>query len=101
MITKFKLFEEKWNKETGSYVIMTEPGDREKDIAIRNFLENNIGKITKMFYPGAWFNVEYDNIPSNIKKYLENKDFNSAYILHISKNKEDLEPYIALKKYNL
>jgi hypothetical protein len=103
MITKFKIFEEleEWNKETGYYVILTEPGDREKDIEIRNFLENHIGRIKKMYYPGAWFTVEFDNVPEKIAKYFNGRDFHQSYIKYISKNKEDLEPFIQSNKYNL
>ena len=104
MITNFKIFEEseKWNKETGYYVIMTEPGDRSVDIRLRKWLENNIGQITKMYYPGAWFDVKYDNMPEVIKSRIKGKtNFNSANILHISKNREDLEAIIAGNKYNI
>lgn len=103
MITKFNLFEklEEWNKETGYYVILTWGGTFDKDVKLRNFLENHIGKITKMYYPGSWFTAEFDNTPDDIQKLLKDRDFNSTQILHISKNKEDLEAILQAKKYNL
>ena len=97
MITKFKIFEEKnWNDDIGSYVIVKSKNHSE-------FFENNIGRITKMYYPGAWFDVEYDNEPIVITNYLDGKagHFNIADILIKSKDKTECEAYLAAKKYNI
>ena len=97
MITKFKIFEEKiWNDEIGYYVIVKSKNHSE-------FFENNIGKISNMYYPGAWFDVEYDNIPDKILRYLDYKagQFNVADILIKSKDKKECEDYLTMKKFNL
>jgi hypothetical protein len=99
MITKFKIFEnsqEPWDHMKGSYVILGKLDKKYSD-----FLEKNIALITKVYYPGAWFNVIFDNIPKELEKSLDNLDFNTADIKHISKNKEDLESILKSKKYNI
>lgn len=97
MITKFKIFEEeKWNDDIGSYVVVR--NDRYPE-----FFENNIGEITKMYYPGAWFDLKYTKAPDYIIEYMEYsmKGFNVADILIKSKNKQECEAYLAAKKYNI
>jgi hypothetical protein len=94
-----KTYEEKWNQDIGSYVVMT-------DNKFPLYFENNVGKITKMYYPGSWFDLEYDNIPHIIQKYLNTKKgFHFQSILFKSKNKEEAEEFIKIKnntkKYNL
>ena len=69
----------------------------------KEFFENNIGEITKMYYPGAWFDLKYTKAPDYIIEYMEYsmKGFNVADILIKSKNKQECEAYLAAKKYNI
>ena len=77
--------EEKWNAIEGEYVILKYDNPKYSE-----FIENNIGKVKKSYYPGAWFSVEYDNAPEYIEDFLQNKgEFHHADILIRSKNKED------------
>jgi len=102
MITNFKIFEKKlWNDIEGEYVILKYTRTYNKK-RYSQFFETNIGKVKKAYYPGSWFDVEYEDIPKVIEKYLENKgQFNTADILFRSKNREDCKAYLEAKKYNL
>ena len=100
MITKFKLFEEAWNDKIGYYVILTY--STSSNPSYSNFFKNNIGQITKMYYPGAWFDVKFDNIPTEIEKFIEKRmNFNTADIKYISKDKQELEAILIANKYNI
>jgi len=96
MISSFSSYSnDKWDDHKGSYVLLSCSG-----FIYSEFIENNIGVITKVYYPGAWFNVKYENVPKNLEIYL-NREFNTADIKYISKNKEDLKAILVGKKYNL
>ena len=102
MITKFKLYENKepWDSLKGEYVVLKYES-RHKDVS--KFLENNIGKVTKVYYPGAWFDVEYKNPPERVERYLRfiKDQFNTADIIIHSKDIDDCKAYINSKKFNL
>jgi len=100
MITKFKLFEdvkEKGDKfsepEEGDYVICSP----DNFAVSKNIVKNNIGQIARI----------EDDHNSNLKKIYINYDLSSNLmawnneIIYWSKNKKELEPYIAANKYNL
>lgn len=97
MILKFKKFEsKKWNDKEGGYVVL-KSGRNVKD-KYTDFIENNVAKVVKMYYPGSWFRVEFENTPDYVKKILNNKgEFNSAEVLFYSKNKEECQEFIDIK----
>jgi len=94
--------------QVGDYVICYEPS-----INLKAFIENNIGQIDKIniellgHINSKIYYVKYDNMPEELlikhKGMLvdNNRAVFKEEILHISKYKEDLEPYISSKKYNL
>jgi len=94
MITKFKIFES-WDDKLGYYVILCDVNRKYSE-----FLKNNIGLITKIYYPGTWFDVKFDNVPTELK-YLNDINFNTVNIEHISKDKKELESILDSRKYNL
>ena len=101
MITKFKIFEDSqeeipWNNKEGSYVILNKSGKKYSD-----FLDKNIALITKVYYPGAWFDVKFNDIPEELESLLDGIDFHTSEIKYISKNREDLESILQSKKYNI
>lgn len=94
-----KLFEEVWNSIEGEYVVLKYDKKKKK---YADFIENNIGIIKKVYYPGSWFDVEYDNAPGIIIDLLKNKgQFHRISISIRSKDKKDCEAYLEAKKYNL
>ena len=101
MITKFKLYEEinQNEPEEGDYVICSE---YEKDI--KDFIENNVGQYVHYEVGARYpYDIEY-NIPDNIIKiYFENncRRFSFDEIKYWSKDKDELESFLAAKKYNL
>lgn len=103
IITSFKIFEEQaWNDKEGGYVVLK----CDRNVKYTDFIENNVAKVVKMYYPGAWFRVEFENPPDYIEKFLKMKgEFNSAEILFYSKNKEECQEFIDIKnstkKFNL
>jgi len=93
-----RLFEEKpWNDIEGEYVVLT------YHKKYNDFLENNIGVVKKAYYPGSWFDVEYNNPTEVIKKFLKSKgdNFHITNVLFRSKNREECEAYLTSKKYNI
>lgn len=115
------IFGDKQNKELeiGDYVLL---GDNrivryadEIIDNITNFVSTHIGQYIKLLKKEQedvmfdWiYVIQYDNVPEELKDYFlsENgfetcKRTNRENIIHFSKNKEDLEPYINSKKYNL
>ena len=86
-----------WNKNRiiGKYVIMNFFTNKEYG----NFLRNNIGQIEDVPEDG-YLKIKYDNIPPEYD-YLENYWFIAKNIIKMSDNKEDLERYIEMNKYNL
>ena len=93
MITKFKIFEA-FDDKIGYYVILDDPRYSE-------FLKNNVGVITKVYYPGSWFDVKFDNLPKELEIFLKDRNFHVDHIKHISKDKETLEAIIQSQKYNI
>jgi hypothetical protein len=86
-----------WKKDNiiGKYVIMKFYTNKEYD----NFLRNNIGQIIDVPENG-YIEIKYDNIPPELD-YLENYWFIAKNIIKMSDNKDDLEQYITMNKYNL
>jgi hypothetical protein len=86
-----KTFENVNEPEVGYFVI----GDHINFTWAKNIIKSNIGEIIKIDNNSGEipYNVSYDN--DNIFKLYDNE------ILHFSKNKEDLEIYIQVNKYNL
>lgn len=114
MITKFKIFEVRWDTyqdspliedlEIGDYVICYEQME-----LIRDFISNNVGQyvMDRGFDEKFRYLIKYENIPTSISDYLTddgNKNCRrmaSYEIVKWSKNKEELEAELAAKKYNL
>ena len=77
-----------WDSMIGEYVVLRNTRNNK----YTDFLENNIGIIDKVYYPGAWVKVVYDNPPDYIQKFLNNKgEFNIFNLMrfknsHISNN---------------
>jgi hypothetical protein len=98
----------------GDFVICKELEYNIKDVykkELNDFLLNNIGLCVDYDSERKEYEIEYENIPINILTryfFVKNK-YNDKYIrymrsneiIHHSKNKEDLEPYIQSNKYNL
>ena len=113
MITKFKIFESVniGEPEIGDYVICEEESINNTDV--KNYTENNIGKIVdNLFYGGDCnFLVKY-NIDFKTTKFRKERfqlDFHpegcrimkNEEIEYWSKDKEQLEAILAIKKYNV
>jgi len=113
MITKFKLFEtlNEGEPEVGDYVIV-DMYNSDSDNIIKDFRSNSIGLIWKK-EDDDFLYIKYFNIPKNILKYFYFSDYsdglnignsifiNKKWIKYWSKDKEELEPIISAKKYNL
>jgi hypothetical protein len=84
-IMNIKRFNESVEPEIGDYIIVNL-----KNSTIGELLSNSIGKI-----------VEYNNKIYKVKYGTTNWTVYRNEIEEFSKNKEDLEPFIAAKKYNL
>jgi len=91
--------------QVGDYVICQ---DEEDDLI--SFMNNNIGKIIDISHNDKIpFDIEYENIPSNIQNYFgfnnniknNNRVMSREEILYWSKNKEDLKQIILQRKYNI
>lgn len=82
----------------GDYVILRFPTSYGYDT---NFFANNIGQITKK-HGGVWsYDIKFDK-PWDVNKYhttIEN--IKGSDIFEFSNNKEELEIYINVNKYNL
>jgi len=108
MITKFKLYEklDVGKPKLGDYVICY---DKDDDDGTLGWIKTTIGQIIKTHNnPPCIFDVKYENIPEDIKYRFYNDKFNNIFrpmiideILHWSKNKEDLEVFFDIDKYNL
>jgi hypothetical protein len=115
-----KLFEDIDNNlhdlQVGDYVICycSDP-DRDFDAdSINSFLSNSIGLV---FEPSSNYEesflkkqgyfkypVKYDNVPDDMLNYFNSSDYRYMYfkeILHWSSNREDLEIYLDINKYNI
>jgi len=94
--------------EIGDYVLC-----KENDFSMSNFLDCNIGKILEFVKKDngidSMYIIEYSNVPRNLRYrfFPPNNNYNYLRFSHIdnieywSKNKEDLEPILQAKKYNL
>ena len=115
MITLFE--EYKLEPKLGDYVYTPNLGQLNKEIG--NVLNNTVGQIievrnlpTSTYDIGNSYVIKYecDNINSLTAKYalIRKNDeksfkieFGQIWIKYFSENKEDVEAYIAAKKYNL
>ena len=99
MITKFKIFENINEGEIGigDYVILGyTPGS-----GISQQYANNIGKITNIASMGLK-HIEYSHISIIYENNLEPLILiHKSWIKYWSKDKEELEAFLATKKYNL
>jgi len=107
MITKFKLYEtiDIGVPKIGDYVICY---NHYGQTDLSEWLNYNIGKIINFYAPPGYFNVYYENIPSDLNVYFLSRFNKGGYkqmmnseILHWSKDKEDLKVFFDANKYNL
>ena len=85
--------------QVGDYVLMNSVSNLQY---VSEYILTHIGRITEIYYNGKYVIVRYDAPPyleANFKKGL--RQFDIDFILHFSKNKEDLETIINSNKYNL
>jgi len=100
--------------KVGDYVIISDSMDYGSHIydAYVYFVNNNIGKLysIKNEYSdySDYYRVLFYNIPKDAEEWFSENYDGDKYIIvdredivYWSKNKEDLEPYIQAKKYNL
>ena len=100
--------------ELGTYVICDE---ETSNIELKNFLKNNIGVI-KYYFDGINEDLPYMVYYKNLKnlkkssigiidrfneeiKFPDCRAMREKEIIHHSKNKEDLEPFILANKFNI
>lgn len=77
---------------------------------LNKFIDNNVGRYVEYDSTADFkYVVKYENIPINLRDIFQMNDddvdgliwFDKTEILKFSKNKEDLEIYLQIKKYNL
>lgn len=92
-----KTFESVNEPQVGDYVSCEE----NDEYFTSYFISNNIGVIIDV-QDDLYF-VKYNNIPKDIKEYFDEycRDMLRDEIKFWSKSKEDVDKYIATKKYNL
>jgi len=90
--------------QIGDYVICADIGSAQQ----RNFALNNIGKIVEYIpHKSCPYKIYYENIPADLFPNHPGVPKDNARvmsrgeIIYFSPNKEDLEIYLAAKKYNL
>jgi len=101
-----KIYKELSEPEIGDYVICNwRNADDEHEANI--FIRNNIGQIINIIkYSMNSHIIRYDNIPADLHMYTAASD-STAFrlarqdILKFSKNREELEMYINLNKFNI
>jgi hypothetical protein len=105
-ISKFNI--ERLKPQIGDYIICKDVGSKFSDL-ISEFLSKNIGRVNDINGSEYPYRVEYTNTPpGEIIEFFGTMDdkrfyrvFNDNEILYFSKNKEDLEIYLDISKYNL
>lgn len=113
MIIKFKLFEtlNQGQPEKGDYVLskVEDPVIGEELNKLDDFLQNNIAQITgydcgRLILQFGKMSIDYEiNCHFDRNRFSDDMRRYSSInnITHWSKDKEDLEMYLASKKYNL
>ena len=102
MITKFKIFEHiNEQPKIGDYVLIDSSQADIISSTYKNFYGRTIGQIVDIKNEkNGKYEVMFDeNV--NGQKISNFHFFNFKFIKYWSDNKEDLEPYIRAKKYNL
>lgn len=119
LINNIKKFENKNDEPViGDYVILKDDtylyNNEFKNYS--NFINNNIGRIIKIHYKNDYipldYDIEYDNIPDNIKDCFAKHVYDDKIqyyelsrpehdIISTFKNKEDAELFLSARKYNL
>jgi len=107
MITQFKLFENNSEPEVGDYVY-GEYDDQGFDEDFENFIKSNFGQIIEIKRKlDTIYSVKYENVPDNIQNMFFKlyDDYYTGFekndIKFFSPNKEDIEAYLQVMKYNL
>jgi len=105
---KVRKFNEKLNVDEpklGDYTICIYSSNGK----VNKIISSKIGKIINIDYNSNFpYDIRYDELPMDrtITRYFNNKDSHSFIfkideILYFSENKEDLEPMLQAKKFNL
>jgi hypothetical protein len=92
----------------GDYVICNEY-DNFSDMSslykiVSDFINNNVGLITKENDHEPKYLVKYSNVPSELDRFFDRLNcrvMGSSEILHFSKSKEELELKLMSIKYNI
>jgi len=99
-----KTFENSNNPKVGDYVICNEIENRD---ILSEFISNNIGVVIRSFFGGS-YQVNYENIPDEIKKFFANDEKYDGLrgmfrkeIIDFASSKEKLEIKLNIKKYNV
>jgi len=120
MITKFKIYEDSdefqpgiGEPEVGDYVACEDYAEygylniEEENLIMRNFISNNVGKVVVYNSDDNYPYIVKYKIPKklhiNIRDFFnfDKRDMSRNEIKFWSKNKKDVEAYLAGKKYNL
>ena len=108
MITEFKIFENSTEPRVGNYVVCYD-GDNE----IKEFLNNNVGKIVKKSKKGyghknhlGKYLVKFENIPTEFEDAFNFDGFGTRpmrryEIVYFSNKEKNCEIFINSKKYNI
>ena len=111
-----KIYEEinKKKPEIGDFVICEEDEKMCDDITVKSFLSENIGRIVRyrdisdIFNSEFTYVVKYKNVPENKKDFFVAspnigycRSMSETEIKFWSKNKKEVEAYLAGNKYNI
>lgn len=96
-----KLFEELNIPRVGDYVLLEI--EFSNSIELQNFINNNIGKIIRRNVNHENLDIQYVDIPENIKYCFSTKNSRVFHIhnIIIFGTKEQMELELQVKKYNL
>jgi hypothetical protein len=93
-----RTYEELGKPEIEDYVICRPLDDRDPDL--NDFLKTHIGQLVGRRYFD--YDIKFEKVPKYIIDCYDNPiQFEREEIIHWSKNKEDLQIYIDINKYNL
>jgi hypothetical protein len=86
--------------QVGDYVLMMSESNSED---VRNFIHSNVGKIKDIDFCNKCVYIIYENVPKHLEAnhLKKGRQFDYNFILHRSKNKEDLLMILNQNKYNL
>lgn len=97
MITKFKIFESiNELPKVGDYVLIKRSNVGSLSI---DFFDNNIGQISRI--EEDFYYVNFEKSPIKSIEYYKNRRYSINEFKYWSSDKEELEEFLAAKKFNL